>query len=76
MNPFAGMLDHIIVETSGVKMPLIRLAVVSVIDPKTLSINPYDPNVIFFLSQIMLVLVSIYLALLQEHNFRFPLDLF
>ncbi|XP_076912531.1 uncharacterized protein LOC143570893 isoform X2 [Bidens hawaiensis] len=33
----AGMLDHIIVETSGVKMPLNRMAVVSVIDPKTLS---------------------------------------
>lgn len=42
----AGMLDHIIVETSGVKMPLNRLAVVSVIDPKTLSVNPYDPNTV------------------------------
>ncbi|KAI4388747.1 hypothetical protein MLD38_001051 [Melastoma candidum] len=40
----AGMLDHIIVEMDGVKMPLIRLAVVSVLDPKTLSVNPYDPN--------------------------------
>ncbi|GAV64301.1 RRF domain-containing protein [Cephalotus follicularis] len=40
----AGMLDHIIVETSGVKMPLSRLAVVSVMDSKTLSVNPYDPN--------------------------------
>ncbi|KAJ4729426.1 Ribosome recycling factor [Melia azedarach] len=39
-----GMLDHIIVETGGVKMPLNHLAVVSVLDPKTLSINPYDPN--------------------------------
>ncbi|CAL1358345.1 unnamed protein product [Linum trigynum] len=39
-----GMLDHIIVETGGVKMPLNRLAVVSVMDPKTLSVNPYDPN--------------------------------
>ncbi|KAJ7970685.1 ribosome-recycling factor [Quillaja saponaria] len=39
-----GMLDHIIVETSGVKMPLNRIAVVSVLDPKTLSINPYDPD--------------------------------
>ncbi|KAK2661518.1 hypothetical protein Ddye_000092 [Dipteronia dyeriana] len=39
-----GMLDHIIVETSGVKMPLNHLAVVSVLDSKTLSINPYDPN--------------------------------
>ncbi|KAI6700829.1 hypothetical protein NL676_015153 [Syzygium grande] len=42
----AGMLDHIIVETSGVKMPLNRLAVVSVLDPKTLSVNPYDPNTV------------------------------
>ncbi|KAF8398683.1 hypothetical protein HHK36_014538 [Tetracentron sinense] len=40
----AGMLDHIIVETSGVKMPLIRVAVVSVLDSKTLSVTPYDPN--------------------------------
>lgn len=39
-----GMLDHIIVETGGVKMPLNRLAVVSVIDSKTLSVTPYDPN--------------------------------
>ncbi|KAL6994790.1 hypothetical protein U1Q18_043551 [Sarracenia purpurea var. burkii] len=40
----AGMLDHIIVETGGIKMPLSRLAVVSVIDSKTLSVTPYDPN--------------------------------
>ncbi|XP_020205763.1 uncharacterized protein LOC109790929 isoform X2 [Cajanus cajan] len=39
-----GMLDHIIVETSGLKMPLNRVAVVSVLDPKTLSVNPYDPE--------------------------------
>ncbi|KAI9127356.1 hypothetical protein K1719_001915 [Acacia pycnantha] len=39
-----GMLDHIIVETGGVKMPLNRTAVVSVIDQKTLSVNPYDPQ--------------------------------
>lgn len=39
------MLDHIIVETGGVKMPLSRLAVVSVLDPKTLSVTPYDPDV-------------------------------
>ena len=44
----AGMLDHIIVETGGVKMPLGRLAVVSVMDPKTLSVNPYDPSVMKF----------------------------
>ncbi|XP_044466287.1 ribosome-recycling factor [Mangifera indica] len=41
-----GMLDHIIVETGGVKMPLNHLAVVSVLDSKTLSINPYDPNTV------------------------------
>ncbi|XP_057982175.1 uncharacterized protein LOC131167387 [Malania oleifera] len=39
-----GMLDHIIVETGGVKMPLNRLAVVSVMDSKTLSVTPYDSN--------------------------------
>lgn len=39
------MLDHIIVETDGIKMQLNHLAVVSVIDSKTLSVNPYDPNV-------------------------------
>lgn len=41
-----GMLDHIIVETGGVKMPLNHLALVSVLDPKTLSINPYDPDTV------------------------------
>ncbi|XP_065878402.1 uncharacterized protein [Euphorbia lathyris] len=41
-----GMLDHIIVETEGVKLALNRLAVVSVIDSKTLSVNPYDPNTV------------------------------
>ncbi|MCD7468913.1 hypothetical protein HAX54_007466 [Datura stramonium] len=40
----AGMLDHIIVETGGVKTPLCRMAVISVLDPKTLSVNPYDPD--------------------------------
>lgn len=39
-----GMLDHIIVETSGVKMALNHLALVTVIDSKTLSITPYDPQ--------------------------------
>lgn len=43
------MLDHIIVETGGVKIPLVRIALVSVIDPKTLSVNPYDPQVLFYL---------------------------
>ncbi|CAN4115021.1 unnamed protein product [Withania somnifera] len=40
----AGMLDHIIVETGGVKTPLCRMAVISMLDPKTLSVNPYDPD--------------------------------
>nr|AKM76774.1 ribosome recycling factor [California macrophylla] len=39
-----GMLDHIIVETRGVKVPLNRIALVSVLDSKTLSVNPYDPD--------------------------------
>ena len=42
---YVGMLDHIIVETSGVKMNLNRLALVTIIDSKTLSITPYDPQV-------------------------------
>nr|AKM76780.1 ribosome recycling factor [Francoa sonchifolia] len=42
----AGILDHIIVESGGIKMPLNRLAVVSVLDSKTLSVNPYDPSAI------------------------------
>lgn len=51
MFVYAGMLDHIIVETSGLKLPLNQIAVVSVMDSKTLSINPFDPNVmkLFFL---------------------------
>ncbi|KAJ8479151.1 hypothetical protein OPV22_022878 [Ensete ventricosum] len=40
----AGMLDHILVETGGAKMPLNHVAVVSVIDSKTLSVTPYDPT--------------------------------
>uniref|UniRef100_A0A1D1YSX4 Ribosome-recycling factor, chloroplastic n=1 Tax=Anthurium amnicola TaxID=1678845 RepID=A0A1D1YSX4_9ARAE len=40
----AGMLDHIMVETSMAKMPLNRVAVVSVIDSKTLSVTPYSPD--------------------------------
>ncbi|KAL2506953.1 Ribosome recycling factor [Forsythia ovata] len=39
-----GMLDHIMVEHYGVKTPLNRMAAVSVLDPKTLSVTPYDPN--------------------------------
>ncbi|KAF3337928.1 ribosome-recycling factor [Carex littledalei] len=40
----AGMLDHIIVDSGGVKVALNRVAVVSVIDPQTLSVTPYDPS--------------------------------
>ncbi|KAI5404523.1 hypothetical protein KIW84_051616 [Lathyrus oleraceus] len=40
----AGMLDHIIVETGGVKMHLNQFALVSVLDQKTLSVNSYDPK--------------------------------
>ncbi|KAK7258780.1 hypothetical protein RIF29_24366 [Crotalaria pallida] len=39
-----GMLDHIVVEISGVKTHMNRVAIVSVIDQKTLSVNPYDPQ--------------------------------
>ncbi|KAG0462632.1 hypothetical protein HPP92_021108 [Vanilla planifolia] len=39
-----GMLDHIIVEAHGAKLPLNRVAVVSVIDAHTLSVTPYDLN--------------------------------
>ncbi|KAK8928711.1 hypothetical protein KSP39_PZI017931 [Platanthera zijinensis] len=39
-----GMLDHIIVEARGMKMPLNRVAVVSAVDAHTLSVTPYDPN--------------------------------
>ncbi|KAL9247056.1 hypothetical protein vseg_020527 [Gypsophila vaccaria] len=41
-----GMLDHIIVETHGVKMRLNQIAIVTIIDSKTLSITPYDPDTI------------------------------
>ncbi|KAJ6821190.1 uncharacterized protein M6B38_393230 [Iris pallida] len=47
----AGMLDHIIVETSGGKMPLNRVAVVSVMDSHTLSVTPYDPNALKSIEQ-------------------------
>ncbi|KAI5405784.1 hypothetical protein KIW84_052525 [Lathyrus oleraceus] len=40
----ARMLDHIIVETGGVKMHLNQFALVSVLDQKTLSVNSYDPE--------------------------------
>jgi ribosome recycling factor len=32
-----------------VKLPLNRSAVVSVMDAKTLSVNPYDPNVMILI---------------------------
>lgn len=54
---FTGMLDHIIVETSGLKMPLNQIAVVSVLDSKTLSINPYDPNVINLQTPVVMLLL-------------------
>ncbi|KAH9626751.1 hypothetical protein KSS87_022065 [Heliosperma pusillum] len=41
-----GMLDHIIVETHGVKMNLNRVALVTIVDPKTLAVTPYDPETI------------------------------
>eukprot|EP01018_Ginkgo_biloba_P031811 Gb_08324 [translate_table: standard] len=41
----AGMLDHIIVEANGVRTPLSRIAAVSVLDSQTLSVTPYDLNV-------------------------------
>ncbi|KAL5998196.1 hypothetical protein ACLOJK_009134 [Asimina triloba] len=40
----AGMLDHIIVEKDGLKTPLSRVAVVSLINSQTLSVTPYDPS--------------------------------
>ncbi|XP_008231154.1 PREDICTED: LOW QUALITY PROTEIN: ribosome-recycling factor [Prunus mume] len=44
ISRLSNLLDHIIVETGGVKLPLSQIAVVSVLDSKTLSINPFDPN--------------------------------
>jgi len=54
-----GMLDHIIVETGGVKMPLSRIALVSVLDPKTLSVNPYDPEVLHLTSLSILAICKV-----------------
>ncbi|CAH9124064.1 unnamed protein product [Cuscuta epithymum] len=39
-----GMLDHIVVESGGVTTPFSRMAAVSALDAKTLSVTPYDPN--------------------------------
>ncbi|KAL2485554.1 Ribosome recycling factor [Abeliophyllum distichum] len=44
IDALSRMLDHIMVEHYAVKTPLNRMAVVSVLDPKTLSVTPYDPN--------------------------------
>ncbi|XP_078441562.1 ribosome recycling factor [Wolffia australiana] len=41
-----GILDHIMVDSNGGKVPLSRIAVVSVLDPKSLSVMPYDPDVL------------------------------
>nr|ABK24606.1 unknown [Picea sitchensis] len=38
----AGMLDHIIIESDGVRTPLSRIAAISVLDSQTLSVTPYD----------------------------------
>lgn len=42
----SGMLDHIIIESDGVRTPLSRIAAVSVIDSQTLSVTPYNLDVI------------------------------
>lgn len=39
-----GMLDHIMVEYYGVKTPINRMAAISVSDPKTLKVTPFDPS--------------------------------
>lgn len=54
----AGMLDHIMVETTGVKVALNRLAVVSVLDAHTLSVMPYDPSVRVFLASLIVALTN------------------
>jgi ribosome recycling factor len=41
-----GMLDHIVVESGGVKTLLGHIAIVSALDSKTLSVTPYDPGAI------------------------------
>ena len=43
--PYSGMLDHIIVDLGDFKLPLNQVAVVSVMDSKTLSINAFDTTV-------------------------------
>lgn len=41
-NP--GMLDGIMVEAYGAKMPLIQVATINVPEPQLLQINPFDPS--------------------------------
>lgn len=41
-----GMLDHIVVESGGVRTLLGHIAIVSALDSKTLSVTPYDPGAI------------------------------
>lgn len=41
-NP--GMLDGIMVEAYGAKMPLIQVATITVPEPQLLQINPFDPT--------------------------------
>ncbi|MBI4281620.1 ribosome recycling factor [Candidatus Uhrbacteria bacterium] len=41
-----ALLEHVLVEAYGVKTPLAQLAALSVPDPKTLVIQPWDKNVL------------------------------
>jgi ribosome recycling factor len=41
-NP--GMLDGIMVEAYGARMPLIQVATITVPEPQQLQINPFDPS--------------------------------
>eukprot|EP00246_Nothoceros_aenigmaticus_P007188 TRINITY_DN2085_c0_g1_i1.p1 TRINITY_DN2085_c0_g1~~TRINITY_DN2085_c0_g1_i1.p1 ORF type:complete len:123 (-),score=4.97 TRINITY_DN2085_c0_g1_i1:113-481(-) len=41
-----GMLDHVLVEANGIKAPLSHVAAVSVSNPQTLSVMPYDPSLV------------------------------
>jgi ribosome recycling factor len=40
----ASMLDNILVEVYGTKMPIIQTATVNVLDAQMLQVNPFDPN--------------------------------
>lgn len=41
-----AMLDRVVVDAYGVKTPLNQLANINISDPKTLTIEPYDKNII------------------------------